>query len=663
MSVSSLPTIYQQVIHKSRYARWNDERRRRETWEETVARYVNFFTIHLREKFDCNIGSMNDPETPAGVAYHTIRTLGAMPSMRALMTAGPALDREHMCGFNCCYRAIDSATAFAELMYILMCGSGVGFSVERQFVGQLPMIPKKLKASQQVINVPDSRTGWAESFAKLLSALYAGTIPSWNTDRVRPAGARLKTMGGYASGPRPLIELFEFTVALFKSAAGDRLNSMQCHDLCCKIGDIVVMGGVRRSALISLSNPSDSRMRTAKSGQWWTITPWRALANNSAIYTERPSVGVFMQEWMALYESKSGERGIVNRKALLKKCSDIARRTHWDDFMESGNPDFGLTDPEDSIEFGVNPCSEIILRSQQTCNLSEIIARPTDTIDELRTKANCAAMLGTWQATLDNYSFVGPDWRKNAAEERLLGVSCTGIMDHPYLANRMCAEFGQAWLGMHDAAWTTNHAWASRLNINRAAAITCVKPSGTVSQLTNTAEGIHSRFAPMYIRRIIMDNHDPMHQFLIDQGIPMEDSITKPGLQSVFLFPIRAPEGAKTTKHRTALQQLEHWSAVNRHWADHSVSCTIQVEEHEWPEVGAWVWNNFDSISGLSFLPKNDSVYQQAPYTACDEDTLRTLEARMPESINWDQLSIYEQSDSTKVGHELACSAAGGCAI
>jgi ribonucleoside-diphosphate reductase alpha chain len=603
-------------------------------------------------KFDHDLGSISVPTSPLGQAYAGIVALDVMPSMRCMMTAGPALEAEALCGFNCSYRAIDNLRAFDEIMYILMCGCGVGFSVERQFVGQLPIIPKRLKFSPEVINVEDSRAGWATAFRTLLERLYQGNIPEWNVDQVRPAGARLKTMGGFASGPGPLVDLFKFTVHLIQQAVGDRLNSIQCHDLVCKIGDIVVMGGVRRSALISLSNPSDMRMRHAKMGDWHRMYPWRTLANNSACYTERPTTGAFMGEWLALYDSKSGERGFVNREALLAKCAKTGRRAFWDDF--SG------TDAEDTIDFGCNPCAEIILRSQETCNLSEVIARPTDTIESLANKAGCAAMLGTWQATMSDYGYVGEDWSKNAIEERLLGVSTTGIMDSPILSNRNDPEFLKAFRAMYDATNTVNQAWAEVLKINPAAASTCVKPSGTVSQLVNSSSGIHARFAPFYIRRIIMDNHDPMCEFMKDCGLPHEISEYHPQANTVFAFPVRAPRGAAETipsvpADRSAIEQLEHWSAVNRTWADHSVSCTITVDEKEWPAVGGWVWDHFDELSGVSFLPKTGSVYRQMPYEACNEDELRRLEAQIPERIDWNALAQYEAQDNTKAGHELAC--------
>lgn len=643
----SLPTVYQQVIHRSRYARWRDEFQRRESWLETVYRYCDFFHKHLLTNFGYDAGHPFDKNTILGKVFDAIYNLHVMPSMRCLMTAGPALEREHMCGFNCAYRAIDDYRVFAEIMYILMCGTGVGFSVERQYIAHLPLIPRRLKPSDEVIVVEDSREGWATAFYTLLTRLYEGKIPQWNVDLIRPLGSRLKTMGGFASGPGPLVELFKFTIDVFKKATGRRLNSLECHDIACKIGDVVVMGGVRRSALISLSNLSDHRMRSAKSGNWYTTARWRELANNSVMYTERPTVSSFMTEWHALYESKSGERGMVNREALTAKAAQIGRRTHWDDMA---------TDAEDLIEFGVNPCAEIILRSAQTCNLSEIIARPTDTIDFLVRKAALAAVLGTWQSTLTNFNFIGPEWKQNCEEERLLGVSITGIMDCPILSARNSEAFITALEDMRAAVRKINASWAEKLGINGSAAITCVKPSGTVSQLVNSSSGIHSRYAPFYIRRIAMNNEDPICQFLIDQGIPHEEHVSKPKAMTVFEFPVRSPAGANaTTKERTAIDQLEHWKAVNEAWADHSVSCTIEVEEHEWPEVGGWVYNNFDKISGISFLPKSGAVYQQAPYEPITEEQCAALEKRMPTYIDWNRLSLYEQVDNTTVGHEFAC--------
>ena len=647
-SMQQLPSILQQVIHKSRYARWNEEAGRRENWYETVARYCNFMKKHIQKHHDRDLGEIHNLDTPLGRGFQAIYNVLVMPSMRCMMTAGPALEAEQLCGFNCTYRAVTDIRAFDEIMYALMCGCGAGFSVERQFIGNLPMVPRKLKPSLEVLVVEDSRAGWANAFRLLIERLYAGNIPSWDVSKVRPAGARLKTMGGYASGPDPLVDLFKFTIHTFQQAVGRRLNSLECHDLICKVGDIVVMGGVRRSALISLSNPSDMRMRHAKMGGWFNTDPWRALANNSACYTERPTTGAFMAEWLALYDSRSGERGIVNREALMAKCKAIGRQIHWDDFAGDS--------AEDLIDFGVNPCAEIILRSQQTCNLSEVIARHGDSRQTLALKAEAATMLGSWQATLSEYGYVGPQWRENAHEERLLGVSTTGIMDHSVLGNRKHEEFQDTFRVMREVVKLTNEKWAEYLGINKAAASTCVKPSGTVSQLVNSSSGVHSRYAPMYIRRIIMDNHDPMCEFLKDMGVPSEPRIKYENVNTVFCFPVRSPAGATgTVVQRSAIEQLEHWKAVNDAWADHSVSCTIEVDDHEWPAVSGWVFDHFDEISGVSFLPKSGSGYQQMPYEPCDENTLNALEARMPAHVDWAKLKDYEKTDNTKINQEYAC--------
>lgn len=645
----TLPTLYQQFIHKSRYARWNDVAARRETWFETVLRYCNFFHKHLLENFDVDIGSFHNPKSMFYKVFYSIYNLEVMPSMRCLMTAGLALELENMCGFNCTYRAITDTRAFAEIMYILMCGCGVGFSVERQYIAHLPIVPKKLKPSDEVIVVEDNRLGWADAFNVFIHRLYEGYIPQWNTDKVRKKGTRLKTMGGFASGPEPLIELFKFTIKTFQNAVGRRLNSLECHDLTCKIGDVVVMGGVRRSALISLSNPSDMRMRHAKMGDWPRTAPWRALANNSAAYTEKPTPGAFMAEWLALYDSKSGERGIVNRLALIAKAEKLGRRIYWDDLSST---------PEDLIEFGVNPCAEIILRSCQTCNLSEIVARPDDDIKTLVHKAAMASILGTWQSTLTKFNFVNDEWRQNCEEERLLGVSITGIMDNPILANREHELFNKTLTDMHHVVRRINDGWAEKLKIAPSAATTCVKPSGTVSQLVNSSSGIHSRYAPHYIRRAILDNSNPICEFLKGEGLPHEPhaSPDKANLQTVFAFPIKSPpSSAPTTKERSAVDQLEHWKAINNAWAEHSVSCTIEIDEHEWPEVGGWIYNNFDQISGLSFLPKTDMIYQQAPYEPISEAEYEKLSATMPKRVDWNKLADFEKDDHTTVGHEFAC--------
>lgn len=628
---------YQRFIALSRYARWRPELGRRETWEETVARYFDFFEAVADER-----GVRIDRPYLESM----VRGLDVLPSMRALMTAGPALGRDHIAGYNCAYTAIDDPRSFDEIMYILMCGSGVGFSVERQYVSKLPTVPEELRTSSIVIEVEDSRAGWARGLRQLIGLLYAGEVPEWDTSRVRPAGAKLRTFGGRASGPGPLEELFRFTIDLFGEAVGRKLTSLECHDLVCKIGEVVVAGGVRRSALISLSNLSDQRMRDAKSGKWWERYGHRALANNSVAYTERPEVGQFMSEWQALYASKSGERGIFNREATAKQIP--ARR-------EANRPDGQPWD------WGVNPCSEIILRPDQFCNLSEVVCRREDTKRSLVEKVRVAAVLGTLQACLTDFRYIRASWRDNCEEERLLGVSLTGIMDCPLLNG----EHGRgATVGvlkeMKEAAVEMNRWMAEQLSINPAAAITCVKPSGTVSQLADCSSGIHARHSPYYIRRVRNDAKDPISQLMVEQGFPHEVDVTNPNVL-VFEFPIRSPEGAVLRDHRSAIEELDHWLLFQEHWCEHKPSVTVTVRENEWPAVGAWVWDHFDAMSGVSFLPHSGHTYRQAPYEEVDEARLMQLEARMPLG-EWGDLSFYEKDDETKGSQELAC-VAGACEV
>jgi ribonucleoside-diphosphate reductase alpha chain len=633
----ALPSDYQSFIHTSRYARWLEEDGRRETWEETVARYCDFFIERT-------------PKLPKGTfkeIEQSILNLEVMPSMRCLMTAGPALERDNVAGYNCSYVAVDSPRVFDEIMYVLLCGTGVGFSVERQFINQLPEIPYELQETDTIITVRDSKIGWASAYRELIALLYSGRIPSWNTDRVRPAGARLKTFGGRASGPEPLEDLFNFTIEIFKKAAGSRLNSLEVHDIVCKIADIVVVGGVRRSALISLSNLTDQRLRAAKSGQWWENNPQRALANNSVCYTESPDIGIFLKEWTSLYESKSGERGIFNRVAAQSLCPE--RR-------DSG------------YEFGTNPCSEIVLRSKQFCNLTEVVVRSGDTFDDLKRKVRLATILGTLQSTLTNFRYLSRSWQRNTEEERLLGVSLTGIMDHPVLSGQtqvfdnddtLCLE--DLLRQLKEVAIETNKEWAEKLGIDESKAITCVKPSGTVSQLVDSASGIHTRHSEYYIRTVRIDKKDPLYPFLKDQGVPVEDAIGKEESTAVFSFPVKAPEGALTRTGLTAVEQLELWKVYALNWCEHKPSVTVSVKEREWFEVGAWVYENFDICSGVSFLPYSDHVYRQAPYTDITEEEYLEAEAQMPE-IDWSKLIEYETEDNTTSGHELACSA-GSCEI
>lgn len=640
-----LPTPLQEYVHKSRYARWIPSEKRREHWPETVRRYVDYFS----SKF---------PHYPTEDIYNSILNLESMPSMRALMTAGPALERDPMAGFNCSFVSIDDVRAFDEILYILMCGTGVGFSVERQMVTKLPIIGAKVvlnKDSKAVIEmteqmssidhtivVRDSKAGWAGAFRELLTHLYIGNIPKWDTSKVRPAGAKLKVFGGRASGPQPLIDLFNFTVETFKAAVGRKLTSIECHDLVCKVADIVVVGGVRRSALISLSNLSDDRMRVAKSGQWWTADPQRALANNSTAYTERPQAEIFMKEWLALIESKAGERGIFNRAAAWKKAKAVGRRI---------------------VEkiVGTNPCAEISLRSMGLCNLSEVVVRAGDSLEVLKEKVRIAVIVGTYQSMLVNFRYVRPEWKKNQEEERLLGVSMTGIMDHEILSV-VCPEAKAILDYLREYAVSVNLEWSAKLGINQSVAITTVKPSGTVSQLVDAASGKHERYSQYYIRTVRGDMKDPLTMLMIQQGFPFEPAIGKEESTAVFAFPVKAPDNAVFRNDRTAVQQLEHYAMFQDHWSEHNVSNTIYVKDCEWLEVGAWVYKHFDNLAGVSFLPHSDHSYKQAPYTECNEAEYEALLARMP-AFNWDALADFEKDDSTVNTKELACTAGGSCEI
>ena len=624
-------TDYMAFIHTSRYARWLDDQNRRETWGETVSRYLTKVVVPKTRD-----------EIVVGDIEEAILGLEIMPSMRALMTAGPALDRDNTAGYNCSYLPVDDPKSFDEAMFILLCGTGVGFSVERQYVSKLPEVPDQLFVAEDVIVVHDSKEGWAKSFRKLVAMLYAGEIPTWDTSKVRKAGAKLKTFGGRASGPAPLEDLFRFTVAMFKGAQGRKLSSIECHDLMCKIGEVVVVGGVRRSAMISLSNLSDDRMRHAKSGNWWEGQGQRALANNSVAYTEKPDMETFMREWLSLVESKSGERGIFSRPASKKQANKSGRR----------NADY---------DFGTNPCSEIILRPYQFCNLTEVVVRATDTLEDLERKVKLATILGTIQSTYTHFPYLRKIWQKNTEEERLLGVSLTGIMDNKLLGPSN-AGLDKTLKRMKDVAVATNAEWAERLGIPASAAITCVKPSGTVSQLVDSASGIHARHSAYYIRTVRGDNKDPLTQFMKDQGIPNELCVMKPETTTVFSFPQKSPQGAITRNDMTAIEQLSLWLTYQRNWCEHKPSVTITVRDHEWMEVGAWVYKHFDEVSGVSFLPHSDHTYQQAPYQDCSEREYLDALALMPEQIDWTKLSDYEKEDMTKSSQTFACSS-GVCEI
>lgn len=642
--MEELPTTYQKYIHLSRYSRWRDDLNRRETWPETVDRLIGYWRNQINKP---------DVEDTLQDLRDAIVHLEVMPSMRSMMTAGTALDRDNVAGYNCSYIPIEHPRCFDELMYILLCGTGVGFSIERQYVNKLPEVSDELHETDTTIVVADSKIGWASAFRELVSLLYAGKIPKWDVSKVRAAGERLRTFGGRASGPEPLVDLFNFTVRMFTKAAGRKLSSIECHDLVCKIADIVVVGGVRRSALISLSNLSDDRARNAKSGQWWIDNPQRALANNSYVGDDEISFEVFLEEWMALYQSKSGERGIFSREACKRKADENGRR-------------------DSDYSFGTNPCSEIILRPYQFCNLSEVVVRADDSLDDLKRKVRLATILGTLQSSLTDFRYLRKKWKDNCEEERLLGVSLTGICDHLGLSDtddgmafdaftkgRTLAEVLQE---LKDVAITTNKEWADRLGINQSAAITCVKPSGTVSQLVNSASGIHPRYSRFYIRRVRNDKKDPLSQFLIDAGVPYEEDKMNPSAY-VFSFPAKSPESSVVAGEMTAMQQLDLWKTYAEHWCEHKPSMTCYYKDDEFLQVGQWVWDNYTKISGISFLPYTDHVYPQAPYEPISKDKFEELSAQMPEEIDWTILEQYENDDNTTSSQELACSASGGCEI
>lgn len=648
MAANTLPTSYQQWIHVSKYARFRDDLGRRETFEETVDRYITYFKKKI---------STGNRKVPWAELKQAIMQLEVMPSMRCLMTAGEALDIDNCAGYNCSYVTIDSVKSFDEIMYILMCGTGVGFSIESKYTNKLPEVPDELHTTETNIVFKDSRIGWASGFREFLSLLYSGKIPGWDVSKLRPAGARLRTFGGRSSGPEPLVDLLKYTVALFQKAKGRKLSTVECHDLVCKVADVVVSGGVRRSALISLSDLNDDRMRLAKFGEWWNANGHRALSNNSAVYEAKPDMGTFMKEWSSLFESHSGERGVFSRKASQKQAERSGRRKH-------------------EVDFGTNPCSEIILRPYQFCNLSEVVVRADDTLNTLKAKVRLATILGTLQSTLSDFRYLNKKWKANTEEERLLGVSLTGIMDHVVLNGQglydahdgklvkvaFDPDFDQLseWLGvLKETAINTNKEFAEYLNIEPSAAITCVKPSGTVSQLVDSASGIHPRYSAYYVRRVRMAKTDPLADYMIKQGFKAEEDFYQK-TNWVFSFPIKAPEGALTRNDRTAVQQLELWKVYQQHYTEHKPSITVYVGDEEWLEVGSWVYKNIDAISGVSFLPRDNGTYRQAPY---EEITKEQYEAMIKETNpNIDWTGFKENDDQTNAAKELACSA-GVCEI
>ena len=646
----TLPTQYQQFIHLSRYARWDYDKKRRETWGETVNRYFDFFQEHLKEMCNYDLGNGELEELK-----QEVMSLNVMPSMRCLMTAGDALRKENVAGYNCSYVKVDNIRSFDEILYVLMNGTGVGFSVEAEHVNHLPVIAEEFHPTDTTIVVADSKLGWAKAFKELLSLLWSGQVPKWDLSKVREAGKPLKTFGGRASGPEPLDDLFYFSTKIIQDAAGRKLKSIECHDIVCKIAEIVVVGGVRRSALISLSDLNDGEMRHAKSGQWWEHNVQRALANNSVNYKEKPNTGTFMREWLSLYDSKSGERGIYNRTSAMNQVSALNERE------EDGEGGYvKRREPRD--DFGTNPCSEIILRSREFCNLSECVVRRSDDVESLKKKVRSATILGTFQSTLTNFRYLTKEWENNCKEERLLGVSLTGILDSP-LTNGKKKGLESLLDDLRKVAYETNKEWADRLGIQRAAAITCVKPSGTVSQLVDSASGIHARHNPYYIRTVRADNKDPLCKFMKDRGFPNEPDVTKPKHTTVFSFPMKGPEQAVYRQDMTATDQLKLWMTYQTHWCEHKPSVTISVKEEEWPMVGSWVWDHFDSISGISFLPFSEHTYRQAPYQDCTKKEYNDMFKLIPQDVDWKDLSEYEEKDFTAGSQELACSADGGCEI
>jgi len=636
--MNTLPNDYQNFIALSRYARWLPDKNRRETWKETVARYFDFMEWHLESHTNQELV----PKTRK-ILEEAVCNLEVMPSMRALMTAGPALAKNNIAGYNCAYLSVDHPKAFDECLFILMHGTGVGFSVERQHISKLPEIPEQIVEVEDTIVVQDSKEGWQSAFRKLINYLFEGEIPNWDFSKVRPKGSRLKTFGGRASGPEPLVDLFNFATSIFRNASGRKLNSYECHRLMCKIAEVVVVGGVRRSALISLSNLTDERMRSAKTGQWWIDTPEMALSNNSVCYTEKPDMGIFMKEWLSLYDSKSGERGIFNREAAIKQVATTGRR-------------------DTEHEFGCNPCSEIILRDGQFCNLTEVVVRAKDTQKDILRKVRLATILGTFQASLTNIKRLRPKWVQNTEEEALLGVSLTGIMDNSFMngSNPDRGYYGKKSLPdflliLKKEIVDTNKHWAELLGINQSTATTAIKPSGTVSQLVDSASGIHPRHSDYYLRRVRADVKDPIAQLMKDEGVPCEPDVMKPDSVEVFTFPMKAPEGAVLRDDRTAIEQLELWLMYQEYYCEHKPSVTITVREHEWMEVGSWVYKNFDKVSGVSFLPHSDHSYQQAPYEDCTEEIYLEALANMPESVMWDRIEDFELTDTTRSMKTMAC--------
>jgi len=626
----SLPTDYQSFIHQSRYSKFMDTLNRRETFNETVDRYIaNVVSPVLMKSLD--FFQARDVQNEIREA---ILNLEVMPSMRCMMSAGPGLDRSNVAGFNCSYTAVDHPRVFDEVLYILMCGTGVGFSVERKNVEQLPTLPEKMTPIDMTIVVEDSKEGWADAYRQLIEELYQGNVPKWDVSKVRAAGERLMTFGGRASGPDPLVDLFRHTIDTFTLAENSKLTPLEVHSIMCKIGEVVVVGGVRRSAMISLSDLDDPELRLAKSGEWWNDNPHFALANNSVAYEDTPERELFDEEWASLVASGSGERGIFNRAAVISKVQREGRR--------------------EVSDFGTNPCSEITLKSAQFCNLTSVVARANDTVGSLARKVRIASILGTIQATLTKFPYLRPIWQENTEAEALLGVSITGILDCRLLTHEN-AGLDETLKGLRRIAVDTNATYAGYMGINKSAAVTCVKPEGTSSQLNDSSSGIHARHSAYYTRTVRADTKDPITEFMIDQGIPHEPCVMKPDTTVVFSFPVKAPEGAVTRNDMTAIEQLELWLTYQRAWCCHKPSITVSVGPEEWDEVGDWVYAHFDEMSGVSFLPRSDHTYAQAPYQDITAEQYETAMETFPKSIDWDTLALYERGDTTVGSQTLAC--------
>jgi ribonucleoside-diphosphate reductase alpha chain len=637
---NTIENPYENFIALSRYAKWVEAEGRRETWGETVDRYFSFMTNHLKENHNYIPNEKLVAELKEFVFERNV-----MPSMRSVMTSGAALERDNVAGYNCAFLPVDSPRSFDETMYVLMCGTGVGFSVEYKYINKLPAVPEKLEKSDTIIVVEDSKQGWAKAYRELLALLWTGHIPAIDVTKVRPAGARLKTMGGRSSGPQPLVNLFDFTIAKFKNAAGRNLKPIECHDIMCKIGEVVVVGGVRRSAMISLSNINDIEMAQAKAGNWWEGNTQRALSNNSVAYSRKPEMEQFIAEWKSLYDSKSGERGIYNVAAAQAQAAKFGRR-----------------DPE--IHYGTNPCSEIILRPYQFCNLSEVVLREKDTKEDIANKVRLATILGTWQSTLTDFKYLRKIWKDNTEEERLLGVSLTGQFGHKFMSGKQDIVALESYLmSLREYARETNKEEAGKIGIPESAAITCVKPSGTVSQLVGVSSGMHPWHSPYYIRTVRGSKGDPISVFLKEVGIPVEDDVMKPNETYVFSFPVKAPEGAIVRNDLTAIDHLNIWLVYQRAWCEHKPSITVSVKEEEWMEVGAWVYKNFDEVSGISFLPHSEHTYKQAPYQEISKEEYEELLSKMPKNIRWEDLSFYETEDGTSTNATLACSSDGNCEL